>query len=169
MICPACQHDDRTDIDVQLSQGAPLSGLSAMFGLSVNVLKKHQDQHLRGVAVRISTEPGSVIFDLERHERILEVVLQMAAGIKNPDHDPDDPKSNEYIRDPNPNLILKTIAEIREMKVTMVKLAKELAMFKRDTVSRDTFNQMIDIVLKAAENHPDILATIESALAELPV
>jgi hypothetical protein len=127
----------------------------------VPALKRHQDEHLRNLAVRVRTNPSSVLVDLERVETDAWTVVEMGRGLKSPT-DPD-----KWIIPPNPTLILKALAEVRETKVAMVKLAKELAMFNQDMVSRETYKQMTDLVLKALQMFPEALAAVQNALAEV--
>lgn len=162
MTCPACSHPDRSDIDVRLAQGVALSTLRTLFGLSEPILRRHQDEHLRNLPVRVRTDPTSILVDLERVEADEWTVVELAKGIPSPTIE------GEYILKPQPKLMLQALAGVRETKVTMVRMAKELAMLKKDAISRETFSRMTDTVLKALEPYPDALAAVQSALAELP-
>jgi hypothetical protein len=160
MTCPACQHPDREDIDIRMSQGSPTHALAAMFGLSEAVLKKHRE-HLRNLPVKINTNPTSVLLTLEETEKDVRTVVEMARGISD--------GAGGWIQKPNPELMLKAADRLVAIQLTAVKLAKELAMFKKDVISRDTFNQMVDAVLAALEEYPEAKGKVESALAELEI
>lgn len=162
MTCAACTHDEREDIDVRLAQGDSFVTISAMFGVARAVLEAHKKDHLRQVAVRIRSDPSSILLDLERAERAAWTVVAMAEGIM------DSEKEGVYLRKPDPSLMLKALAEVRESKVSQVKMAKELAMFQKDVVTRQKFNEMVEAVLKALEAFPEAHEAVEAALAELP-
>src|SRR5665213_547644 len=160
MTCAACSHDEREDIDVRLAQGDSFVTLAAMFGVARAVLEVHKKDHLRRVAVRIRSDPSSILLDLERAEHCAWTVVTMAEGVQAQD--------GEWLKEPNPNLMLKALAEVRESKVSQVRMAKELAMFQKDVVTRQKFNEMVEAVLKALEGFPEAHEAVEAALAELP-
>ena len=162
MTCAACQHPEREDLDIRLAQGSPLDMLHTMFGVSVAVLKQHQEEHLRNLPVKIRTDPSSVLLTLEQTEQDVRTVIEMARGVK-------DSETGDYIIKPSPKLMLDASDRMIAIQVTAVKLAKELAMFKKDVVSRDTFRQMIETVRKALEPFPGALDAVDAALAVLPL
>src|SRR6185312_8765262 len=155
MICEACTHHDRDDIDMRLAQGSPIATLAPLFGLSHAVLKRHlNDRHTRNVAVRVQNDPVSVLVDLESAERDTKAVIVLAKGVLLPNSE------TEYLVKPNPKLLLEAIDRVVTIKNTQIKLAKELAMLRKDMVSRETFNKMIDAVTKALESFPEAQAAV---------
>jgi hypothetical protein len=45
-VCTVCRHPSRTEIDRQLAAGASFRGLSAVFRVSEDALRRHKERHL---------------------------------------------------------------------------------------------------------------------------
>lgn len=155
MTCSVCSHQDRTDIEVRLTQGDNLSAIAEFFELSLAALQRHQADHLRGVPVKLRTDPLSTIHDLERLEQEGWIQLELAKG------------RQEHSKHPTSRDALAAIGEIRAIKMSMLTAAEKLQMFKNDAVTKAGLQQVIDRVMRALESHPAALAAVRSALEEI--
>ncbi len=102
-----------------------------------------------------------MLLDLERVEQDAWSVVEMAKGIRLQD-DPD-----KWLIEPNPRIRLQGLTEIRQTKVAQVQMAKELAIFRKDVIPRETFERMTAAIVKALQEFPEALRAVEDVMAEL--
>ncbi|MGA2412300.1 MAG: hypothetical protein ABSG46_18190 [Candidatus Binataceae bacterium] len=160
MICPICNHADRTDIETRLSAGEGHRVLAAMFMVPVNSIARHQKEHSAQVAVQIVTSPSRTLLDLERVELDAWVVVKMAKEGVFDQH-------GKMIAAPDAKLMLAGLDQVRKTKETQVKLAKELAMFKAGMVPREAFDRLTSLIQVALEPFPEALRAVQEAMAEV--
>ncbi len=83
--CKACDHPDRAKLDQYLAGGATLMMAEALFPpLTFTHLRKHRDQHMKNVVVRVQGDPvriGRICQDLtDRCRMLMEQAIDEGAG-----------------------------------------------------------------------------------------
>lgn len=159
MNCTVCEHRDRTDIDVRLAQGETVAILAAMFALPQSALKQHQREHANQVTVQVMHQPTTVLLQLERVINDAWVVVELGKGEKD--------ENGNWLIEPRPKLVLDGLELVGKSHERLVKMAKELAMFKQGMVPREAFERLTSVILSALEPFPEALTAVKYAIAEV--
>lgn len=160
MNCAVCEHRDRTDIDVRLAQGETVAILAAMFALPQSALRQHQREHANQVTVQVMHQPTTVLLQLERVINDAWVVVELGKGQRAED-------GVHWIVEPRPKLVLDGLELVGKSHERLVKMAKELAMFKQGMVPREAFERLTSVILSALEPFPEALTAVKYAIAEV--
>ena len=159
MTCLVCEHRDRTDIDVRLAQGETVPILAAMFAVPHAALKQHQREHANQVTVQVMNQPTTVLLQLERVITTAWTVVELGKGQQGPDV--------SGSSTPKPKLVLDGLELVGKSHERLVKMAKELAMFKQGMVPRAAFDQLTSVILTALEPFPEAAKAVKMAIAEV--
>ncbi len=79
-VCRVCTSPDRDKIDVFLANGGLAMVGAQMWDMNAGDLSLHRDEHMRGIAVRVNSDPVRVI---ARMQDLVELAMENVVDAKN--------------------------------------------------------------------------------------